>query len=164
MDAFRYIDSGLQLVACPMLMSRMALSWAEALGVAKNPKTSDDWLCRSARRLCNVEPRAPLLEPPCYTDPFSSEASEGKSGIAIVSQAARALPFEKREAFAQRVAALLQSRTGRASDADVAAVADNPFIEIFPHCLRWDLGCYSGAGVLRQETYRPSNYAPLNQI
>ena len=41
----------------------------------------------------------------------------------IVSTAARALPVEKREAFLQRVAGLLRQRTGKASDADVAAVA-----------------------------------------
>ena len=41
----------------------------------------------------------------------------------IVSTAARALPVEKRDAFLQRVAGLLRQRTGRPSDADVAAVA-----------------------------------------
>ena len=41
----------------------------------------------------------------------------------IVSTAARALPVEKRDAFLQRMAGVLRQRTGRANDADVAAVA-----------------------------------------
>ena len=38
-------------------------------------------------------------------------------------QAARALPAEKREDFLQRIAASPRQRTGRPTDADVAAVA-----------------------------------------
>ena len=57
-------------------------------------------------------------------------ASRGTAGLRlsagqfeIVSTAARALPVEKRDAFLQRVAGLLRQRTGKANDADVAAVA-----------------------------------------
>ena len=40
----------------------------------------------------------------------------------IVMQAARALPSEKREAFAVRVEGLLKLRSGRPSDSEIAAI------------------------------------------
>lgn len=51
----------------------------------------------------------------------------------IVSDAARALPVEKRDVYLQRVSAILQVRHGRFGDADVAAAAQTAVDSLIQH-------------------------------